>query len=125
MSLNRGEAAALLEMPDHTPPDKLATALREAGLEQFILTGGSDDLLACSGDRTERIRPPSSDVVNVTGAGDALSAGFLAARLRGVAFFQAVRYGLAAASITLKSTGAFAQDLSWEALEKFAQADKN
>lgn len=124
VSLNRGEAAALLEMPDQAPPDRLATALREAGLDQFILTGGGGDLLACSGDRMERFSPPSSDVVNVTGAGDALSAGFLAATLRGFAFFHSIRYGLAAASITLRSTGAFAEELSWNALEEFVQTDK-
>lgn len=124
VSLNRGEAAALLDMPDHAPPDDLASALRERGLTQFILTGGSGELLAFSGNTLERISPPVSDIVNVTGAGDALTAGFLAARLRGLDFFTSVRYGLAAASITLKSTGAFAQGLSWRSLEKFAQADK-
>ncbi|WP_421983732.1 PfkB family carbohydrate kinase [Roseibium sp.] len=124
VSLNRGEAAALLEMPVHTPPEDLAAALRLAGLKQFILTGGSSDLLACSDGHTERMSPPPSDVVNVTGAGDALSAGFLAALLQGLGFFKSVRFGLAAASLTLESTGAFADGLSWDKLEKFARTDK-
>ncbi len=124
LSLNRGEAAALLDMPVRSVPEELAAALRRAGLKQFILTGGGNELLAFSEDRLERISPPASDVVNVTGAGDALSAGFLAAQLRGIDFFQSVRYGLAAASLTLQSTGAFADGLSWDRLEKFAQTDK-
>ncbi|MEM8702983.1 MAG: PfkB family carbohydrate kinase [Pseudomonadota bacterium] len=124
VSLNRGEAVALLDMPANSTAEELATALHNAGLDQFILTGGSNDLLALSENRLERISPPVSDVVNVTGAGDALTAGFLAASLRGAGFFQSVRYGLAAAAITLKSTGALAEGLSWDALEKFAQADK-
>lgn len=124
VSLNRGEAGALLDMPAQSPPDALASALRAAGLKQFILTGGGDALLAFSGERLERIRPPTSEIVNVTGAGDALSAGFLAAKLRRIDFFKSVRYGLSAAAITLKSKSAFAEDLTWSALEKFAQADK-
>lgn len=124
VSLNRSEAAALLDIKDRTEPEELAAALRRAGLKQFILTGGGNDLLAFSEERFERISPPASDVVNVTGAGDALSAGFLAAKLRGIDFFQSVRYGLAAASLTLQSTGAFAEGLSWVKLEKFAQMDK-
>ncbi len=124
VSLNRSEAAALLDMPVHATPEELAAALQVAGLKQFILTGGSGDLLACSDGRLERMSPPPSDVVNVTGAGDALSAGFLAAMLKGFSFFRSVPFGLAAASITLASAGAFADGLSWDKLEKFARTDK-
>ncbi|WP_420332918.1 PfkB family carbohydrate kinase [Roseibium sp.] len=124
VSLNRGEAAALLEMPVHSPPEDLAAALRTAGLKQFILTAGSNDLYAVSEDSLDRISPPVANVVNVTGAGDALAAGFLAARLRDIDFFKSVRYGLAAAALTLKSTAAFAEGLSWDEVVKFAQMDK-
>lgn len=124
VSLNRGEAAALMDMPVQAPPEELSAALQQAGLKQFILTGGSSDLLACSDGRVERMSPPPSDVVNVTGAGDALSAGFLAAMLKGFSFFRSVRFGLAAASLTLESTGAFADGLSWNRLENFARTDK-
>ncbi|MET1411244.1 PfkB family carbohydrate kinase [Roseibium sp. HPY-6] len=116
LTLNRSEAAALLQMTPASAVQDLAQALSDHGLKSFILTSGSDDLLVQTGHGLERVSPPSTEIVDVTGAGDALSAGIIAALARGYTLKQAIPYGIKAAHLTLQSTGAFAENLSWDAL---------
>ena len=119
LMLNRGEAAALTGLTRDTPADALAEALRNSGLRRFVLTSGRDDVLVQDKDHLTSLRPKTAAVVDVTGAGDALMAGTLAAIARGKDLTSAVPFGLAAAAMTLASTGALAPDLTWEALGSF------
>ncbi|WP_299474545.1 PfkB family carbohydrate kinase [uncultured Roseibium sp.] len=116
LTLNHGEAAALLQKAPSSAPQDLANALIETGLRKFVLTGGRDALLVQTGTGIEKMVPPSTEIIDVTGAGDALTAGTIAALARGFTLNQAVPYGMRAAQLTLQSTGAFAQHLSWDAL---------
>ncbi|PVB59924.1 PfkB family carbohydrate kinase [Labrenzia sp. 011] len=114
--LNRGEAAALTGLSGDAPQETLADALSGTGLHSWVLTGGRDDILVARAGSLTRFTPPAVDIVDVTGAGDALAAGTLAALARGYALAEAVPFGLAAASLTLRATGALAANLSWDAL---------
>lgn len=122
LSLNTGEAAALLEMPGRPDKERLARALIDTGLKSFVLTDRDSDLLVYSESGLERLSPPRIDIVDVTGAGDALTAGTISALARNHELPGAVRFGLGAAALTLQSTGAVSGRLSWERLADF---DKN
>ncbi len=119
LMLNRGEAAALTGLDESAPSGDLAAALTQTGLGGFVLTSGAADTLVWQSGTLERFRPGETGVVDVTGAGDALTAGTLAALARGHSLAQAVPFGMAAAALTLRSTGALADGLSWEAISKF------
>jgi pseudouridine kinase len=116
LMLNRGEAASLTGLPQGSPPEDLAAALGQTGLKSFVLTNGGGDVIVSHQGETLRFVPRATEIVDVTGAGDALSAGTIAALARGHGLPDALPYGLAAAALTLRSTGALAEELSWDAL---------
>lgn len=119
LTLNKSEAAAITGEPQSAPLERLAEVLSATGVKSFVLTNGKDDMLIHSGQGLERLSPRRIDIVDVTGAGDALTAGLIAALARGHAFKDAARYGQTAAALTLTGTGALAEGLSWDTLENF------
>ncbi|MBO6893341.1 MAG: carbohydrate kinase [Roseibium sp.] len=117
LMLNRGEAAALLGTTLDTAIDTLASGLSRTGLQRFILTDGGNDVLLHENDGFQNFRPAAAQIVDVTGAGDALTAGTIAALARGYSYRDALPYGLSAAALTLQGTGALPVDLSWDAIQ--------
>lgn len=116
LTLNRGEAIALTGAPADAANEVLADRLRQKGARRLVLTCGNDDVLAVDEGGVFRTPAPDARIVDVTGAGDALCAGILAALCRGLDFRQAVPIGLKAAALTLGSTGALSQTMSWDAV---------
>jgi sugar/nucleoside kinase (ribokinase family) len=116
--LNRGEAAAITASPIGKPIDDLAMSLANMGLRRFVLTDGASDVLLFEEGEVFYYAPPAVDIMDVTGAGDALTAGTIAALTRGYSYKEAVSYGLSAAALTLRCTGALSKDLSWKALQQ-------
>ncbi|WP_244559959.1 PfkB family carbohydrate kinase, partial [Ensifer aridi] len=64
------------------------------------------------------VPPALPSLADVTGAGDALASGFLAARLAGFDLAGCLRHGIAAAIITLRSPFAASEEMSAEAIEQ-------
>lgn len=115
--MNAAEAACLGDGASGGD-DGLAAALRAAGLRTGVVTRGGAAVLAFSGEETCRVQPPSVDGIrDVTGAGDALAAGFLHARLSGGSLPAALRSGVAASRICLRSSAAVPGDIDRGALE--------
>ncbi|EFO30734.1 putative PfkB family kinase [Roseibium sp. TrichSKD4] len=117
--INRAEAAALLEGTRPTTSQDTVTALQHMGAGSVILTAGADGLYWA----VERSTPqhlPALEVSakDVTGAGDALIAGTLAALSRELGLETAIQYGRAAATRTLTSNGATAAKYSWDDLSQ-------
>ncbi|MFF3321725.1 carbohydrate kinase family protein [Streptomyces sp. NPDC002889] len=77
---NADEARLLTGLPD--PADAAAKLSRHVPLTVVTL-GGQGALVAESGQVTARIAPHPTDAVDTTGAGDAFTGAFLAARLAG------------------------------------------
>lgn len=95
----------------------LPGALIARGLASGIVSRGGEAVLAFKGSAAWEITPPCVEpIVDVTGAGDALAAGFIDGRLRGLPLPEALRCGVAAASIALRSERA-APDIDRLALE--------
>ena len=105
--MNRREALALAGLERDAPLSQIRTGLRQQGLRSAIVTNGDGMLLAFDGDGAYTIRPPDvSGIADVTGAGDAMAGGAIAALMRGESFQQACREGMAASFLTLQTHSA-------------------
>ena len=107
-----GEAEALTGIAD---PGTAAKELVAAGVGVAVVTLGLDGVVVAdaTGERTRPAIAPKT-VRDVTGAGDALIAGYLAAWSRGEA--DPVGWGLAAASLTIETLDTVRDDLTLEML---------
>jgi sugar/nucleoside kinase (ribokinase family) len=114
--MNEAEARALTqEAPED--PAQWPDVLRKAGLAAGVVTRGAAGIMAFDGTRSVSLIPPAIPALgDVTGAGDALASGFLAAWLSGIDLAEALRQGAAAAAITVRSPSAVADELSQAAL---------
>ncbi|MGJ3264667.1 MAG: PfkB family carbohydrate kinase [Salinarimonas sp.] len=116
----RDEAEALVGAG--LPPADLARALVARGAAAAVVTLGADGLVvADAAGATHRPAPPA-DVVDVTGAGDALIAGTLHRLAAGAPLAEALAAGQALARLTIARPGAVRADLSPALLDE-AQAD--
>lgn len=100
---NLAEAALL--SGEHEP-GSMARALTEA-YETVVVTCGVDGAVAAtrSGETAQAVAPPRGTVVDTTGAGDAFSAGFLAARLSGAGLGECLTAGCAAGAQVVCGAG--------------------
>lgn len=114
--MNAAEAEALAgERPES--PKGWPELLRAMGLKGGVVTQGGGQAVAFSQAETVLLAPPPATIVDVTGAGDALAAGFIHALLEGKSLSQALRSGTAGALIALRSPRSVADDLSQGALD--------
>jgi len=114
--LNLDEARALLDQPDASP-EAAAAALIERGTERIVLTLGDKGLVAADGSGIRRIGSVSAQIVDATGAGDALIAATLVGLMGGHDLHEAARLGTAAAALTVESGASVRPDLSLALLE--------
>ncbi|MBA4784437.1 MAG: carbohydrate kinase family protein [Rhizobiales bacterium] len=115
--MNAAEAAALCGSQAATAAT-WPVHLRRKGLRAGVVTDGGHKLAAF--DATESLTmapPPLTYTADVTGAGDALAAGTLDALLRHKGLPEAIRCGIAASRITLRSPHAVAPDLTPDAMD--------
>ncbi|NBN63560.1 PfkB family carbohydrate kinase [Pannonibacter tanglangensis] len=114
--LNRAEAAAWTGFAEETPAVPLALAVAALGPRRVVLSDGGAPLTLVENGEPFQLEPPAAQVVDVTGAGDALIAGTLAGLARSLSLEDAAIAGLRAARLTLEATGAVAAGLSWPAI---------
>ncbi|WP_064094203.1 carbohydrate kinase [Rossellomorea aquimaris] len=103
---NKGEAEAYLGMEIEKEGDyfKAAKAITQRGAKRVVITRGDRGLIYYTTYKeASAILPPKIDVVDVTGAGDALVAGILYGYMKGSDTEGACRIGIACSSITLQS----------------------
>lgn len=112
--LNAGELATV----DADPEEALA-ALHRRGVGCVLVSHGGDGLLLSQpGQPPRHWAAPAVEVMDVTGAGDALSAGVCAALLRDATDFDAAaRLGLRLAALTLQTADSVHPDLNPDFLE--------
>jgi pseudouridine kinase len=110
--MNQAEARALTGI-DVSAPEEWPARLQAAGLKGGVVTRGSAPAIAFFGGRSVSVAPPPLDALgDVTGAGDALAAGFLSAFIRGEDLGSCLRHGIAAAGITVRSPLAVSEKIS-------------
>ena len=122
---NRDEVALLTGVPVDTPADAMSAAAKlcAVGAGAVVVGLGADGLCIADGEGTRHLpreaageaagTPP---VRNVTGAGDALTAGLVFGRALGLPLAEAARLGLVAAMITAAQEGSVARSMDAGAL---------
>jgi sugar/nucleoside kinase (ribokinase family) len=119
--MNRNEACAITGLCQAATDDELAAALDAAHLAKAVVTAGGGRLLLLDDGRRAFLTPPRThDVRDVTGAGDSLAGVTMARMLQGLDFREAVRHGIAAASLTIQSETVVANFGEAELLKRLA-----
>jgi len=96
--MNRAEALAITGLSRETGTAQNVQALRAAGLKRAIISDGPNMLAGYDRNLTLELKPPHvTDIVDVTGAGDALAAAAAIALCGGKPLGEAMREGTAAA----------------------------
>lgn len=119
---NRDELGALTgnAVPGNGDPGAAAESLHRAGATHvWVRLGSGGSYLSVGGGRPKRaeaIAPYPSTLVDATGAGDAMLAGYVAGLLHGLDPFAAARYGSAAAAMTIETAGTVNPAMGFAAL---------
>jgi pseudouridine kinase len=117
---NETEAEVLCPVPvphaDTARAIEAAKHLVSEGVEIAIITLAEFGLVYATASTSGHVPAIQTEVLDPTGAGDALSAAVIFALLNEIPLDEAVRLGLSAASLTLKTEGTVVSDLSLELL---------
>lgn len=84
---------------------RAARSLTTRGPSIAVVGCGAGGAVVASGGSVEKIAPPSVECVDTTGAGDALTGGFVHGLLAGLSPTDAARVGVAAGSFTVTRRG--------------------
>jgi pseudouridine kinase len=107
---NGDEARAFLTDPVADDADA-ASCLVDAGAEAVVLTRGAEGVYVADAAGVREHAAEPADVVDVTGAGDALVAGTIAGLLAGYALDDAALAGVRLAALTVASDQSVLTDL--------------
>ncbi len=101
---NRREAAALLGMDPNLAAGTtaLAAELSRTRQTRVVVTAGGEPMIAARAGETRSFLPLKTSIVAVNGAGDSFAAGAVAAMAEGRSLNDAIRFGLAAAALTIE-----------------------
>lgn len=115
---NSVEAQALTGLPISNVDQAIIAAkqLIASGVEVAIITMADAGLVYATRDLSGHVPAIPIEIIDVTGASDALTATVIYALLNDIPIDEAVRLGVSAATITLGSTETVRQDLSLESL---------
>jgi pseudouridine kinase len=117
---NEAEAEALCPRPvPHADPSRAIEAARylvSQGVGIVVISMAEFGVGYATADSSGHISALQTEIIDPTGAGDALTATLLFALLNEIPLDEAVRLGISAAAHTLRSRGSVASDLSLELL---------
>lgn len=112
LKANMNEARVLTSLGQDAKTDVLLRALRPTGVAQIIMSDGANGFVAVTqSDMVTKI-PDSAQAVNVSGAGDALLAGFVYGWAHEMAWAARVDFAHAVAQFTLSSRKAVHPDIT-------------
>ncbi|MCM5559458.1 PfkB family carbohydrate kinase [Pleomorphomonas sp. JP5] len=103
-------------------PIEAAEHLAAAGARRAVITGGSKPLAILDQGRITEIEPHPTEVIDVTGVGDAQTAGILLSLSTGAPLPAAVEVGMSAARAALATAGALRELPDWVAASAVAAA---
>lgn len=103
---NRLEAETLsgIALSGHEDVEKVAAWFHERGLNRLVLSMGGDGVYYSEkGGESGWSQPIKTQVVNVTGAGDAMMAGLASCWVEGMSFTDSIRFAQGCSSMALAS----------------------
>jgi pseudouridine kinase len=112
LNLDEAKAALAPEAVSFASPEAAASAIVGRGAARVIVTCGAAGLVAADAGGVEWLGASAAEVVDVTGAGDALIAGTLVGLVRGRSLAEAARFGMMAAALTIEHPASVRPDLS-------------
>ena len=115
-NLREAEVLTGLQAGEGTDVQHLAMKLVEMGVEIAIITLGERGLYYATSDENGRVPALNRDVVDLTGAGNALTAAVVFGLLHDLAVGEAVRLGISAAALTIQCLETVCPDLSLDRL---------
>ncbi len=124
---NKDEAISILGMNDTLKAyklDKITTQLRSRGARGVVLTDGPNGHLVNIGNEAFTSPAISSNVKNVSGAGDAFVAGFISTIRSGSTVREASNMGAALSALTVESHLDVRQDLNNKLLNEYLISKK-
>ncbi len=95
-----------------------ADVLLATGLKQVFITLGADGIFAANQEAAWKIPNLRCRLINATGAGDAMMAGFAYAQTQGYSLKQTALIGLGAASIAVEGTATINEELCVEEVKR-------
>jgi len=117
---NEAEASALCPRPiPHGSPEEAIAAARHLvseGVDIAIITMAEFGLGYATSSGSGHLRAIQTEILDPTGAGDALTAAVIFALLNEIPIDESVRLGLSAAALTLRTEGTVVPNLSLELL---------
>ncbi|OGO19678.1 MAG: hypothetical protein A2Z14_14855 [Chloroflexi bacterium RBG_16_48_8] len=117
---NEAEASALCPhpVPHGSPTEAIAAArhLVSEGVDIVIITMAEFGLGYATSSESGHLRAIQTEILDPTGAGDALTAAVIFALLNEIPIDESVRLGLSAAALTLRTGGTVVPNLSLELL---------
>jgi len=121
---NRGETLVLtgVEVTDTASARKAADFFHAKGIRCVCISLGRDGVFWSGDGRHGRIAVAGMPVLNVSGAGDALTAGLVSALAEGAGLEDAVRFAQACASITCASEKTVSDSLSRDGARAIARS---
>lgn len=124
---NREEAEVLVGFPlDSTPAiEKAGGMLRGMGIRCVVITLGGEGVYFCSEEGAGFLSSIPLMVADSVGAGDALVAGVIQGHLEGNSFKDAVKRGVGAATLTLKTADAVNRDITRDEILKLIDRVQN
>jgi pseudouridine kinase len=105
-----------IDVHDHNQVLEVASHLVGKGVNIVVITLAEFGLCYASSDERGYIPAIRTEILDPTGAGDALTAAVIFAILNDISLDEAMRLGISAASLTLRYPGAVRPDLSLEEL---------
>lgn len=108
LKANRREAAVLTGEED---PEKALHALLAAGVKRAVISLGAEGIICGEGEELLALPSPAAEVVDATGAGDALTAALTVGLAAGMDLRACAELGLAAAQVTLAHPGSVTEAL--------------
>ena len=117
---NNSEAAILsgspIKMGDQEDALEAGRKLIAAGVEYAVITMAEHGVIYAASDTSGHIPAISTSIFDPTGAGDAMTAAVIFGILYDMPIDEAVRLGVSAATLTLRTPGTVMADLSLEKL---------
>jgi pseudouridine kinase len=117
---NNNEAALLCDVPiqsgDADAALDAARTLIAAGVEYAVVTLAEHGVVYAASDTSGHVPAMNTNIFDPTGAGDAMTAAVIFGILYNMPIDEAVRLGVSAATLTLRSPGTVMADLSLEKL---------
>ncbi len=122
-NLIEAELLSGIQLKSDNDLPRICDALHDKGIQQVVLSLGSKGIFASNRHETLRLTPTSTDVINVTGAGDALMAGLAHAALESWPWQQGIEFAFHCAELATQSTDTINPRISERAVHRLMETN--